>query len=289
MNSKPYTLCLTSTGKERDEETGFHYFGARYYDVELMTGWLSVDPLADKYPGMSPYNYCVNNPVKLVDEEGEFPRLPFWIRAAFSKQVRQAVSYKMKHGGNLSVWESRGGCVFASVSTNTYTKNSVTISEKMFRPEGYSSEAQIKPTTDIFTNIETWMDEPATSIGNFGLKAIADLGYSMINEPTKVLTGSSLSGTEATPDELSEAFVGTVASGLGSFLSKGMGTIKAIGKSGLDKYNDFVKQMGNYQGKSKRQMGQLYQKNKNLNDAITTYDKFQKGFHGASTLTREGE
>ena len=47
--------------------------------------------------------------------------------------------------------------------------------------------------------------------------------------------------------------------------------------------------MGNYQGKSKRQMGQLYQNNKNLNDAITTYDKFQKGFHGASTLTREGE
>ena len=79
------------------------------------------------------------------------------------------------------------------------------------------------------------------------------------------MNGSSLSGTEATPDELSEAFVGTVASGLGSFLSKGMGTIKAIGKSGLDKYNDFVKQMGNYQGKTKRQMGQLYQKNKNLN------------------------
>ena len=28
-------------------ETGFSYFGARYYDSDLMTGWLSVDPLAD--------------------------------------------------------------------------------------------------------------------------------------------------------------------------------------------------------------------------------------------------
>lgn len=54
---------------------------------------------------MSPYNYCAWNPVKLVDEEGESPRPPFWIRAAFSKQLRQAVSYKLKHGGKLSVWE----------------------------------------------------------------------------------------------------------------------------------------------------------------------------------------
>ena len=42
---------FTFTGKERDSETGFSYFGARYYDSDLMTGWLSVDPMADKYPG----------------------------------------------------------------------------------------------------------------------------------------------------------------------------------------------------------------------------------------------
>ena len=46
------TLFIVSsfTGKERDSETGFSYFRARYYDSDLMTGWLSVDPLADKYP-----------------------------------------------------------------------------------------------------------------------------------------------------------------------------------------------------------------------------------------------
>ena len=58
------------TGKERDEETGYGYFGARYMDHELMTGWLSVDPMADKYPGISPYAYCAWNPVKLVDPDG---------------------------------------------------------------------------------------------------------------------------------------------------------------------------------------------------------------------------
>ena len=61
---------FTFTGKERDEETGYSYFGARYMDHELMTMWLSVDPMADKYPNISPYAYCAWNPVKLVDPDG---------------------------------------------------------------------------------------------------------------------------------------------------------------------------------------------------------------------------
>lgn len=58
------------TAKERDEETGYGYFGARYMDHELTTMWLSVDPMANKYPSISPYAYCAWNPVKLVDPDG---------------------------------------------------------------------------------------------------------------------------------------------------------------------------------------------------------------------------
>ncbi len=61
---------FVSTGKERDKETGYGYFGARYMDYELMTMWLSVDPMADKYPSISPYAYCAWNPVKLIDPDG---------------------------------------------------------------------------------------------------------------------------------------------------------------------------------------------------------------------------
>ncbi len=42
---------------------------ARHYHSTLSI-WLSVDPMADKYPGVSPYVYCANNPVRLVDEDG---------------------------------------------------------------------------------------------------------------------------------------------------------------------------------------------------------------------------
>ena len=58
------------TGKEKDPETGYSYFGARYLEHDLMTGWLSVDPMADKYPSISPYAYCAWNPLKLVDPDG---------------------------------------------------------------------------------------------------------------------------------------------------------------------------------------------------------------------------
>ena len=42
---------------------------ARHYHPTLSI-WLSVDPMSDKYPELSPYTYCGNNPVKLVDPDG---------------------------------------------------------------------------------------------------------------------------------------------------------------------------------------------------------------------------
>ena len=71
-----YHTCYTTTtaqyfnGKEKDYESGFHYYGERYYWSELLTGWLSVDPLADKSPNLSPYHYCHWNPINLIDPDG---------------------------------------------------------------------------------------------------------------------------------------------------------------------------------------------------------------------------
>ncbi len=78
---------FSCTGKERDEETGYGYFGARYMDHELMTMWLSVDPMADKYPSISPYAYCVWNPVKLVDPDGEKVRFAPGTSIEFKKKI----------------------------------------------------------------------------------------------------------------------------------------------------------------------------------------------------------
>ena len=56
-------------GKERDEETGLYYYGARYYDP-WQSQFLGIDPMWGKYPTLSPYVYCNNNPVMLIDPTG---------------------------------------------------------------------------------------------------------------------------------------------------------------------------------------------------------------------------
>jgi RHS repeat-associated protein len=66
----------TFSAKERDSESGYSYFGARYYDSDLSI-WISVDPMSDKYPSLSPYNYCANNPIMLIDPNGKEPILPY--------------------------------------------------------------------------------------------------------------------------------------------------------------------------------------------------------------------
>ncbi len=57
------------TGKERDLETGFDYFGARHY-MPAIGRWSGPDPLADLFPEWSTYSYVMNNPVGLIDPDG---------------------------------------------------------------------------------------------------------------------------------------------------------------------------------------------------------------------------
>ncbi len=91
-----FSATFTFSAKEKDSETGFSVtslrsvsssslsqcqtslawhslirrFGSRYYSSDLSI-WLSVDPQASKYPSLSPYTYCANNPVRCVDPNGE--------------------------------------------------------------------------------------------------------------------------------------------------------------------------------------------------------------------------
>ncbi len=55
--------------KERDAETGWDYFGARYYSPALGR-CLAVDPLEERYPS-SPYIYVYNSPIIHFDPNGK--------------------------------------------------------------------------------------------------------------------------------------------------------------------------------------------------------------------------
>jgi RHS repeat-associated protein len=65
-SSKRYRFCA----KERDSESGLYYYGARYY-VPWLCRFISCDPKAAETPQQSPYNYCNNNPINLIDPDGQ--------------------------------------------------------------------------------------------------------------------------------------------------------------------------------------------------------------------------
>ncbi|MFA7688215.1 MAG: RHS repeat-associated core domain-containing protein [Moheibacter sp.] len=85
-NNSPYKF----NGKELDEETGWYYYGARYYDPRISV-WLSVDPLASYDPmqnsehyidgqhnggvfnpmNLNVYGYTYQNPLRYIDPNGK--------------------------------------------------------------------------------------------------------------------------------------------------------------------------------------------------------------------------
>jgi RHS repeat-associated protein len=68
------TIRDSYTGKEdqsHDFGTNYIDFGARQYNPSLRR-WMIPDPLSEKYYGISPYAFCNNNPVNLVDPDGKY-------------------------------------------------------------------------------------------------------------------------------------------------------------------------------------------------------------------------
>ena len=61
-------------GKEFESMHGrnAYDYGARFYDPLLPT-WDRMDPLCEKYYHVSPYAYCLNNPVRFYDKDGCAP------------------------------------------------------------------------------------------------------------------------------------------------------------------------------------------------------------------------
>ena len=66
-SAQPYKY----NGKEFDSKNGLNWYdyGARMYDP-VLGRFTTVDPMAEKYYGISPYTYCGNNPILFIDEFG---------------------------------------------------------------------------------------------------------------------------------------------------------------------------------------------------------------------------
>ncbi|MDP3452135.1 MAG: RHS repeat-associated core domain-containing protein [Bacteroidales bacterium] len=67
-NTADHVLGINGKQEELGSLTTLDY-GARMYDPAIGR-WGVVDPLADDFPSWTPYNYCHNNPIVLIDPDG---------------------------------------------------------------------------------------------------------------------------------------------------------------------------------------------------------------------------
>ena len=100
-------------GKEFDTKKGLNLYdyGARQYDAAIGR-FTTMDPMAEKYYAVSPYAYCVNNPIKYIDPNGM--TLVIW----YKNNDGKLVSYKYS-GGNTG---NSNSFVKAVVTAYQYNK-----------------------------------------------------------------------------------------------------------------------------------------------------------------------
>ncbi|MDR2235913.1 MAG: hypothetical protein LBE92_07295 [Chryseobacterium sp.] len=103
-----YNTPYKFNGKEQDDETGYYYYGARYYNTRVSL-WLNVDPLADYNPlynnqayidgehnggvynsgNLNPYIYTYQNPIRFIDPNGKQVDI-YWFNAQKDQSLIQS-------------------------------------------------------------------------------------------------------------------------------------------------------------------------------------------------------
>jgi len=86
-------------------DLGLLDFGARMYDP-FIARWTAVDPMAAKYPGHSPFNYCEGSPINRIDPQGD-TIVVLYARNAVGGLGHMAILVQDEHG-KYHLWSKNG-------------------------------------------------------------------------------------------------------------------------------------------------------------------------------------
>jgi len=168
----PGTNSQTLQSKERYNDKELQTdFGLNWYDVVARTFDPAVgrlwqpDPLAEKYPWISPYAWCANNPLKYVDLRGDSLTL-----AGNTTNIQSTVNtYNTGLGGYYTTSADPDGKMSISPVAGT-DPNNMTAEQKAY----YSSLDKVISGTDGMTTINV-VNGTSVVIGDVNLRTI-DIG-----------------------------------------------------------------------------------------------------------------
>lgn len=200
-------------GNERDKETEWDYFGARYYDNEICK-FLSIDPLAEESYNHTPYSFSANNPVLNVDVNGEKP-FPYnhrllkkndFLKMAYNAGVDPTRMSNLRFNKIIGYAFEQAFIDARGLKRNQQTENGVKLDvvlpavyyhQKRFGVDTWNPITASKGTIETFENVIGYeikgtgkpvgltkqirgeIDLLASSVGNQGTKA-TDLGIASL-------------------------------------------------------------------------------------------------------------
>ena len=95
-------------------------FGARMYNPAIAR-WTAADPMAEKYFGISPYAYCLNNPVNIIDPDGKVVWFIPLIKGVVGAAVDAGAQVTISMSSGKTFMESLKSVDLTSVGTSLIT------------------------------------------------------------------------------------------------------------------------------------------------------------------------
>ncbi|MCB0480966.1 MAG: RHS repeat-associated core domain-containing protein [Flavobacteriales bacterium] len=127
-------------GKEKDQESGLYYYGARYY-APWTARFISVDPLAGKFADLTPYNYAGNKPINKVDIDG------------LQEEGRSGTPSGRESGGGKEGGGKTAGAGSGGASNATTEKTQLHLSgESVLKIESETTKNNTLTSTPTFEN-----------------------------------------------------------------------------------------------------------------------------------------
>lgn len=185
-------------GKELDRTHGVNIYdyGWRMYDPAILEWW-GVDKLAEKYYDVSPYSYCLNNPISNVDPDGRFP---FFLVPLAKGAIGAAADVTAQ----VMVGMANGQGFGEAVSNIDYTSVGASFVTSAIVAPGMSTAAKITTATTITIDamVDVSSNEGVKVVGQDKTftKAAIDAAVSVV--PGKILKKSTSSLDKAITTDL---------------------------------------------------------------------------------------